>query len=102
MTYNELVYSVVCPTCGADEGEPCIYLWPKGVAECEFWEESDICFKHSDGQHERIAKVGNATKAPHHARNQAANNRRVRAQKLAEQQQLREWFLRYGNIFAID
>ena len=101
MTWEELVYSVVCPTCGVEPDDPCVYLWPKGVSECAFHEGSDECYKHSPGQHERMARAGTPTKAPHHSRNRAANKRKVREQRLAEQKQLREWLDAYGDIFAI-
>lgn len=99
---DSLALSVPCPLCLAPEDEPCVYVWPKGVSECVFREGSDICWQHNDAVHERLAKVGTPTKTTHNARKNLVFNRRVRQRQLAEQAQLRNWLLQYGNIFKVE
>lgn len=96
-----LALSVPCPLCNAPEDSPCVYVWPKGVRECEFKNDSDVCYLHSDSQHERLANVGTPTRVTHNARKQLMFNRRVRQRQLAELQHLRTWLLKYGDIFAV-
>lgn len=96
---TDLALSIPCPVCGVDEERPCVYVWPKGVAECKFWEDSDICFRHSDSQHDRIAKVGTPTKTPHSSRKGAVFKRKLRERQHEEWEKLRRWFAEYGDIF---
>lgn len=94
-----LALSVPCPLCGAAEDSPCVYVWPKGVRECQFEADSDICWQHSDSQHERLAKVGTPTRVTHNARKQIVFNRRVRQRQLDQLKLLSDWLVRYGDIF---
>lgn len=95
----EPALNIPCPTCGVAEDVACVYVWPKGVTECEFWEDSEICYKHTDTQHERLTKVGTPTKAPHQSRKIAVHKRKIRERQLEEWEQLRRWLLKYGDIF---
>lgn len=101
---DSLALTVPCPLCGATEDSPCVYVWPKGVKDCEFTYILDPthCTVHSDTQHERLAKVGTPTKIAHNDRKNIVFNRRVRARQLAELKQLRTWLLQHGNIFKED
>lgn len=96
---DSLSLTVACPLCGAAEYSPCVYVWPKGVRECQFGNNSDICWYHSNSQHERLAKVGQPTKTTHNARKHLVFNRRVRERQLAELRQLSNWLNRYADIF---
>lgn len=98
---DTLALTIPCPLCGAPEYTACVYVWPKGVRECEFtWEfDPDHCTVHSEGQHERLNKVGTPTKVTHNARKNVVFNRKIREQRLAELEQLRAWLLKYGDIF---
>lgn len=96
---NSLALTVPCPLCLAEEDMPCVYVWPKGVKECQFKENSDICWNHSDAQHERLAKVGLPTKIPHNERKNVVFKRSVRKKQSEELERLGEWLRRYGNIF---
>lgn len=104
LNLNSLALMVPCPLCNAEEDRPCVYVWPKGVKECQFTWESDPthCTVHSEGQHERLAKVGEPTKIAHNARKHLVFKRSVRQKQFEEMQRLGEWLRRYGNIFKED
>lgn len=99
---DSLALTVECPICQAPEYSPCVYVWPKGVAECYFPDGYYTCIQHSDAQHERLAKVGTPTKVAHNARKNVVFNRRVRERQLATHRQLSDWLTQYGDIFAED
>lgn len=98
---DDIALTVACPVCNAPEDSPCVYIWPKGVRECEFTNElfPDICQVHSDKQHERLEKVGALTKASHSKRKNIVYKRSVRQRQLEELTRLRNWLLQYGSIF---
>lgn len=101
MNPDDLALTVVCPVCDAPEEQPCVYIWPKGVRECEFSNERfpTICQVHSDGQHERLLKVGLPTKVAHVKRKNLVFRRSVRQRQLEDLEYLRNWLLQYGDIF---
>lgn len=94
---DTLALTVPCPLCGVPEYVRCVYVWPKGVRECEF--DGDRCFRHSESQHERLAKVGTPTKVTHKERKNIVFNRKIRERQLELLKRLRQWLLAYGDIF---
>lgn len=98
-TLDSLALTVPCPLCNAPEYTPCVYVWPKGVRDCQFDDDSDLCTVHSDTQHERLAKVGMPTKVIHNARKHVVFKRSVRQRLLDEYERLAEWLQQYGDIF---
>lgn len=111
------IQAVVCPDCKAAKGQPCVYLWPKGL-------DPDFVHYASAKQQAKAARVGKVTLRPHNGRYNRAHDvlqRRLRrqggptflratAQRLAaaraeaefdrrEYERLREWLRRNAGIF---
>lgn len=96
---DALALTVPCPLCGAQEFEPCVYVWPKGVRPCHMPEGLDYCIQHNADQHKRLDKVGTPTKVIHNARKNLVYTRKIRDRQLAELGQLGDWLHKYGDIF---
>lgn len=61
-TTHEQALTVTCPDCNAAPGNPCVYLWPKGV---------NPDGSHNAAQQARIDQVGTPTQVVHNGRRRA-------------------------------
>ena len=70
------IRAVVCPDCNAAKGQPCVYLWPKGL-------DPDFVHYASAKQQANARRTGTPTLRPHNGRYNRAREvlqRRLRRQ----------------------
>ncbi len=86
--------TVPCSECGQANGEPCVYIWPKGVDP----DGRDTLFR-SPAVRARIELTGTPTLKPHNGRRALYSLDEDRGYRLRKMRQLRDWLLVHGDIF---